>query len=98
MPIIFDNHIKTTLEDAINEKETEATTYVDDTTINIYKQDDKTLQQSLDDTLYTLKQYMNANKLVMNDDKTKFMIISKHREKYRDVRIKAEPNEETLTT
>ena len=91
LPIIFNDDVKTTIEDAANTKYTDATTYVDDTTINMYKQVGIPLQQMLDDTIFKLEQYMYANKLVMNTEKTQFMIISKHRDRYRDVKILAEP-------
>ena len=75
LPIIFSDKVKTTLEDTVNNTEAEATTYVDDTTVNMYKTEGVTLQQTLDDNMYKLEQYMSANKLVMNCDKAKFMLI-----------------------
>ena len=51
------------------------------------------MQQTLDDNIYRLKTYMAANKLVMNDDKTKFMIVSKNKENFDNVRIPASPKD-----
>ena len=36
---------------------------------------------------------MSANKLVMNDDKTQFMISTKNKEKCKDVKVNAEPDD-----
>ena len=51
------------------------------------------MQQTLDDNVYKLKTYMSANKLVMNDDKTKFMIVSKNKESFKNVSISASPKD-----
>ena len=37
LPLIFSEKVKSTLEDAVAKKDTEATTYVDDTTVNMIK-------------------------------------------------------------
>ena len=49
--MIFSEKNKTTLEDAIDTTDTEATTYVDDTTVNMTKKHDMTMQQTLDDNM-----------------------------------------------
>ena len=93
LPIIFHSKVKTTLEDAVNKDDTEATTYIDDTTVNMTKEDGISMQQTLNDNIYRLNKYMSANKLSMNNDKTKFMIISKEKETYSNVNIPAEPTD-----
>ena len=79
LPIIFNEDPKTTMQTT----DTEATTYVDGTTVNMYKQENTTMQQTLDD-MYKLKDYMSANKLIMSEGKTQFM-ISKNTDNYKDV-------------
>ena len=54
------------------------------------KKDDISMQQTLDNKL---KMYMSANKLVMNEDKTKFMIVSMNKESFKNVRIPAQPED-----
>ena len=68
-----------------------ATTYVDNTTVNMRKEDNIPMQETLNDNMYKLTQYMSVNKLAMNNDKTKFMIMSKNKSNYRNVNIPAEP-------
>ena len=64
---------------------------MDDTTVNMMLKGNNTMQQTLEDNMYKLKLYMSANKLVMNDDNTKFMIVSKQKNKFKDVNIPAQP-------
>ena len=91
IPHIFNNRITTINEDAVNKTYPDATTFVDDTTVNIYKTQGTTLQQSLDSTLQKLTNYMRNKKLVMNKSKTKIMVISKNPDRHKQVVIPSQP-------
>ena len=77
LPLLF-NESKLTTEEQLTNKEPTSTTYVDDTmtTITLNKDDNK--QTQINTTVDKLMDYMNANLLTMNQDKTQLMIISKN--------------------
>ena len=59
--------MNTPKQDSTNRTTPDSILYIDDTTVNICKQPNQTLQQSLNQTLSTIKNYMEMNKLVMNN-------------------------------
>ena len=66
LPQIFTPQPTTLQQDAKNTTTTEATLYVDDTTVNIYNDKQTNPQEDLDTTMNTKMNYMEQNKLVMN--------------------------------
>lgn len=62
----------------LNCKQPSTSTYVDDWIISIREIMNRSLQQGIDTTMASLKDYMAANKLVINKDKTLLMVISKN--------------------
>jgi hypothetical protein len=62
-------------------------TYIDDWIITIREICNRTLQQGIDTTMSQLHDYMSANLLVMNAEKTILMVIAKHPDKAKQVVI-----------
>ena len=54
------------------------TTFVDDTVITLRLTNTQTNQQTLEDCFTTVKDYMVANRLHLNPDKTTLLVVSKH--------------------
>ena len=52
-------------------------TFVDDNFVIVKRQPNQTMQESVNQTMDKLKTYMDANKLALNKDKSKILIISK---------------------
>ena len=65
----------------------EITTFVDDTSCNLTFNKDKDYQSQIDKTYDTIKDYMTANKLILNHDKTKLIIISQHPDTKKKLKI-----------
>ena len=65
----------------------EITTFVDDTSCNLTFNKYKDYQSQIDKTYDTLKDYMTANKLILNQDKTKLIIISQHPDTKKNLKI-----------
>lgn len=65
------------------------TTYVDDfnTTITTPKNNPQLMNKLLHENLRQTKSYMNANKLALNEDKTKIFIITKHPDRKDQVKL-----------
>ena len=91
LPHIFTNEMNTPKQDSTNRTTPDSILYIDDTTVNICKQPNQTLQQSLNQTRSTIKNYMEMNKLVMNNDKTQIMIMSNHPDHHKGIYIPAKP-------
>ena len=64
-----------------------STLYIDDNFIHITPFEDKTLQQSIDWTITKVQSYMNNNKLKLNKDKTKLMVLTCKPAIRKDIRI-----------
>lgn len=78
-PGSFDIKPHTPLQDSKCQRPT-VNTYVDDfyTAINTPKNDPDNMTKLLQDNLYQTKTYMDANKLSLNEEKTKIFLITKH--------------------
>ena len=77
LPLLFYNS-KLTIKQQNSNKEPTSTTYVDDTTTTITLNKDDLYQNQINNTVNKLMDYMNANLLTMNQDKTQLMIITKN--------------------
>ena len=53
------------------------TLFVDDATVLIKQTQDKSLQQQIDVDYRKIQNYLSSNKLSQNDEKTKFMVITR---------------------
>ena len=57
-------------------KRTNAKTFVDDAYLLTRKEDDLTMQESIEKTMKTVENYMQSNELALNKDKTQIMLIT----------------------
>lgn len=83
--LLHDLHHEPAEELSCNQPST--STYVDDWIVSIREIANRTLQEGIDLTMAKLQDYMSANRLVMNKDKTLLMVISKDRSKQEQARI-----------
>ena len=73
MPLIF--HDKNHSPEEYREcKRTNLKTFVDDSYLKTYKEDDKTMEETIRNTMDKVLQYTKANKLSVNPDKTQIML------------------------
>ena len=90
MPTIFHQTVHN-IEDTDKCTKPSLQTFVDDTMCSVIKQDNITLQQSVDTAMDTLEDYMQANKLALNRDKTQLMILNRDPPLQSKVVLKAQP-------
>jgi hypothetical protein len=68
-------------------KKPSTSTFVDDWIISIQKMMNTSLQTGIDTTMETIADYMAANKLVLNKDKTKLMVVAQNPDTRKSCRI-----------
>jgi hypothetical protein len=86
LPLLFHN----TKHDPVEEldcKQPSTSTYVNDWIVTIHQLLNRSMQQGIDMTMSKLLEYMTANRLIMNCDKTLLMIISKDKTKQKEAII-----------
>ena len=66
-------------------------TYIDDNFVMVTANNGYTLQQSFDNAVDTDDKYMANNKLMLNRENTKLMVMTKNPSIWKDIRIPAEP-------
>ena len=94
LPLIFDPiSIKVCHEEQTNKPK--SITYIDNNFITITKYDDLSLQDSLNKTIEKVEEYMYNNRLILNTDKTKLMVLSKSDSRRLEIKIKAHPKDIT---
>lgn len=88
MPEIFHNKPHTPYQDVKCPRPT-TFTYVDDfnTTITTKKNDPDLMTRKLHENLSMTQQYMDANRLALNSEKTKIFLISKHPDRSKQVKL-----------
>ena len=85
-PTLFHDNTHDSKEDFMCKQPT-GVTFVDDLNITVKKQDNIELQITLNETLNTTQNYMNANQLSFNHDKTKLMVMSRHPDTKKKIQI-----------
>jgi hypothetical protein len=80
LPLLLHNHNHNP-EQELNCSQPSVSTYVDDWVVTIREIMNRSLQDGINYTMLKLQDYMAANMLVMNTDKTLLMIISKNTNK-----------------
>ena len=90
MPTIFHQSVHN-IQDTYNCKEPAIQTFVDDAMCSVVKVVNIPLQQSVDTAIDTIEDYMQANHLALNRDKTQLMILNKDPPLQSKVELKAEP-------
>ena len=87
-PLIF-NHRKLSLQEYDVSRRPRTTTFVDDSSVKIQLSTDKDDNNAkISQTLDQVKDYMNANTLVLNQDKSKIMVLTKDDQIRRNISIK----------
>ena len=90
LPLIFDaDSIRISHEEQTQEPR--SLTYIDDNFVIVAETTTSTLQQSLDNAMDKVTDYMANNRLMLNPDKTQLMVISKKPDKKSEVQIAANP-------
>ena len=59
-------------------QETEYKTFIDDTSIKVSKETDKRIEDTIVSIMEKIKEYTASNKLCLNPNKSKIMLISKN--------------------
>ena len=92
MPTIFHGSIHT-IQHTDNCKEPALQTFVDDTICTVIKSPNLPLQTSVDTTMNKIEDYMRANQLALNRDKTQLLILHKDPPLQSKVTLKAQPKD-----
>ena len=95
MPTLFHNKVHDiyTTDDCSNPS---LHTFVVDVLCSIIKSQNISLQQTVDNTMNTIEEYMKANRLALNRDKTQMIIINPPIKS--DITLEAEPEDVTPCT
>ena len=96
LPYIF-NDEKLSIQQEETTSRPKSTLYIDDNIIHITPFENLNLQQAVDWTINRVHTYMNANKLKLNKDKTKIMILAKNPATRKTITIKTPDTQEDIT-
>ena len=77
LPLIFETTAKTIRQSEAS-TQPESLTYVDDNFITIRQKANELLQHTILNTIQLVETYMAANLLMLNPEKTKIMVLSRH--------------------
>ena len=92
LPLIFYMKSIKVKEEELSDKP-KSVMYIDDNFITVTKYNNMSLQESLDETVKKLEEYMANNKLMLNTEKTKLMVLNKKPSSRKDIRIQANPKD-----
>ena len=93
--IFFEKNIP--IEEYDITRKPKTTTFVDDSIVKILMDDDlNNHNEQIKTTLSTITQYMNANSLVLNRDKTKLLVIAKTNEIRENIKLEIEGKTEPI--
>ena len=90
LPLIFDEKSIKIAHEEQTEKP-KSLTYIDDNFVLVTANNGKDLQESLNDAMGKVTDYMANNKLMLNPDKTQLMVITRNPAKRKEVQIEAQP-------
>ena len=90
LPTIF-NQTKLTYEQEVTTKEPTVSTFVDDTVTTVELSKEKNHQEVIDSAMTKLEDYTTSNKLILNKEKTKFLVISKKQSVKVNLVLNADP-------
>ena len=85
-PYLYHKEIHNSKDD-VSCTEPTGISFVDDLSVTIKRKENQDIQTTLDLTMNVTRDYMNANKLSFNKEKTKIMAISRHPDMKRDIKI-----------
>ena len=92
LPLIFDSDsIQISHEESTDKPK--SLTYINDNFVLVTKNSDMNIQESLDDAMRRVSEYMSNNKLLLNPDKTKLMVLTCKPARRLDARIAAQPKD-----
>ena len=94
LPLIFEGG-KLTVAQSEDSQWPDSITYVDDNIVTVSKMDNEDLQVTLLKTIQLVEQYMSANLLLLNPEKTKMMVLTKHPARRSQYKIPATPKDIT---
>ena len=92
LPLIFSEQSIDVRQEELSMRP-KSNTYIDDNFITVTKYDNWTLQEALDITVEKIQHYMDNNRLILNKEKTKLMVLSKNAARWRDIRIHTDPED-----
>ena len=95
-PVIHQEKLLT-IEEYIEDKNPKTNTFVDDSISRIMiSKDKKTNNEIIKNVLNDISDYMNANHLVLNEDKSKLLILSQEEKIKKEIEIEIEGQDEKL--
>ena len=97
LPLIFDSDSIKVSHEEMSDKP-KSLTYIDDNFVTVTKHSGMTIQESLDDVMKRVMSYMANNKLLLNPDKTKLMVIDKKPAKRLVPKLTAHPEDNRHST
>ena len=92
------SHNKLSIKEYDETKDPKTTTFVDDSVVKIKMDNDiNQHNQQIKNTLDMITDYMNSNTLVINQDKSKLLVLTKQQEIRENISIQVQGKEEPIT-
>ena len=92
LPLIFEERKLTVRETELSDRP-DSQTYIDNNLVTVNKIQNEDIQVSLLNTIHSVEEYMAANLLRLNPEKTNMMVLSKDIHTRNRIRIPAEPTD-----
>ena len=90
LPLLFHDR-KLTLEEEVETEDATVSTFVDDAVTTVELTDKEDHQLTVNNTMNLIEEYTKSNKLVLNRENTKFLVISKKKSTKEKLELEAQP-------